>query len=170
MNCKEFHDNLESYLEDTIGEDLRVVFRGHMRECSSCKERALSLDPTLLFALAETSSADPAKVESCVAAVTAQIRQDRLARRIRSRRRPWLAAAAAAVVVLGGATVWRLAPGGVEELGPLVTNTEAADPSAQAPPTVEVEMPGEDVRVYQFATEDDDDTAVYFIVNPALEL
>ncbi len=31
-------------------------------------------------------------------------------------------------------------------------------------------MAGEDVRVYQFATGNDDDTAVYFIVNPAMEL
>jgi hypothetical protein len=31
-------------------------------------------------------------------------------------------------------------------------------------------MAGEDVRVYQFAADDDDDTAVYFIVNPAMEL
>jgi hypothetical protein len=35
---------------------------------------------------------------------------------------------------------------------------------------VEVDMNGDDVRVYQFATEEDTDTAVYFIVNPALEL
>ena len=33
-----------------------------------------------------------------------------------------------------------------------------------------MEMPGEDVRVYQFATDGDADTAVYFIVDPALEL
>ncbi len=66
--------------------------------------------------------------------------------------------------------MWRLAPGGVEETQPVVANIEAVGESQQAPPTVEVEMAGEDVRVYQFATEDDEDTAVYFIVNPALEL
>ncbi len=47
-----------------------------------------------------------------------------------------------------------------------VTNVEAEI----APPSVEVEMAGDDVRVYQFANEEDGDTAVYFIVNPALEL
>jgi hypothetical protein len=31
-------------------------------------------------------------------------------------------------------------------------------------------MAGEEVRVYQFAAEKDDDTAVYFVVNPAMEL
>ena len=31
-------------------------------------------------------------------------------------------------------------------------------------------MAGEEVRVYQFAADDDSDTAVYFIVNPAMEL
>jgi hypothetical protein len=39
-----------------------------------------------------------------------------------------------------------------------------------SPPTVEVDMAGEEVRVYQFANEADTDTAVYFIVDPALEL
>ena len=37
-------------------------------------------------------------------------------------------------------------------------------------PTVEVETRGEDVRVYRFATDANDDTAVYFIVDPSLEL
>jgi hypothetical protein len=31
-------------------------------------------------------------------------------------------------------------------------------------------MTGDDVRVYQFATDGEEDTAVYFIVDPALEL
>ena len=31
-------------------------------------------------------------------------------------------------------------------------------------------MPGEEIRVYQFANDEDADTAVYFIVDPALEL
>jgi len=31
-------------------------------------------------------------------------------------------------------------------------------------------MAGEEVRVYQFATDEDDDTAIYFVVNPAMEL
>jgi hypothetical protein len=44
------------------------------------------------------------------------------------------------------------------------------DEGAPSAPTVEVEMPSEDIRVYQFATENDPDTTVVFIVNPALEL
>jgi hypothetical protein len=31
-------------------------------------------------------------------------------------------------------------------------------------------MAGDDVRVYQFANDGDNDTAVYFIVDPSLEL
>jgi len=31
-------------------------------------------------------------------------------------------------------------------------------------------MPGEEVRIYQFANDEDGATAVYFIVDPALEL
>lgn len=170
MNCKEFRDNLERYLEDTIEGDLRLPFRRHLRECPSCRERALSQDPTMLFALAETTTEAPARVEACVTAVTAQIRQDRLARRIRGRGTPWLAAAAAVVLAIGGTAAWRLAPGGIEKIQPNAANLEAVGASQTAPPTVEVEMVGEDVRVYQFAAEDDEDTAVYFIVNPALEL
>ena len=44
-----------------------------------------------------------------------------------------------------------------------------AEPPPQPPPQVEVDMPGEGVRVYHFASEDDRNTAVLFIVNPALE-
>ena len=169
MNCNEFHDNLEAYLDDTIGEELRVSFRGHLRSCPSCKERALVVDPTMLFALAENPPTDSSRAEACAAAVTGQIRQERLTRRLHGRRRPWLAAAAAVMIAIGGAAVWQLRPGGGGETPVLSLDAGTGVEQGVAPPTVEVEMPGGDVRVYQFANEDDD-TAVYFIVNPALEL
>ena len=170
MNCKEFRDSLESYLDETLEEDLRTPFRSHLRECPTCRGRALSIDTTILFALAPSETVDSLEVEGCVSAVTAQIRQDRLSRRIRGRRTPWLAAAAAAVVAIGGTAAWRLAPGNIGDAQPVAESVEAVSQPLSAPPTMEVEMAGADVRVYQFATEDDEDTAVYFIVNPALEL
>jgi hypothetical protein len=51
-----------------------------------------------------------------------------------------------------------------------MASAPATEAESAAPPTVEVEMAGEGVRVYQFATDGDPDTAAYFIVNPALEL
>jgi hypothetical protein len=80
-----------------------------------------------------------------------------------------MAAAAAAVMVISVGLAWRSMVGD-ESAGQLAVET-ARDVEAQvSPPTVEVEMPGEEVRVYQFATDGDADTAVYFIVDPALEL
>lgn len=170
MECTEFRRELDAYLEEGLEEDRRLLFRRHLRECASCGDWARSVEPSLLFAVADTEPVDLARVEACAAAVTAQIRQQRLAGRLEARRRPWLAAAAAAVLVLGGAAVWQLLPGG-GEMPPSASGgvgTEKGDISE--PPTVEVEMSGENVRVYQFADDDDTDTAVYFIVNPALEL
>jgi anti-sigma factor RsiW len=168
MNCEIFREMIGPYLEEKLDEDRRQWFRRHLRECDECRAVALGAEPSLLFAVAVTASADPLQVEACAQAVVAQIRQDRLARRLRSRRRPWLAAAAALVVMVGGAVVWRTLPGGPQVVLPAVEAQR--DPGeVTAPPSIEVEMPGDDVRVYQFAN-DDSDTAVYFIVDPALEL
>jgi hypothetical protein len=81
-----------------------------------------------------------------------------------------MAAAAAAIVMVSGGLAWRTVIGGWS--GTLRPAVEAQrEPELQkSPPTVEVEMPGEEVRVYQFANDEDGDTAVYFIVDPALEL
>jgi predicted anti-sigma-YlaC factor YlaD len=169
MDCTEFHQLLDAYLDEKLDESRRSEFRSHLRECASCREWARSEEPTLLFVVDESDPVDMTRIEACAVTVTGQIRQQRLSRRLRSNRRPWLAAAAAAVLVVVGAAAWQLVPFGDEapvvslDSGPPAVDTDAA------PPTVEVEMPGDDVRVYQFAN-DDDDTAVYFIVNPALEL
>ena len=61
----------------------------------------IAVDWTVLaFALAIPSEPSPREVEDCVAGVAALIRQDRLSRQLRPRRRPWLAAAAAGVVTV----------------------------------------------------------------------
>jgi predicted anti-sigma-YlaC factor YlaD len=169
MDCSEFHELLDAYLEDSLEEDSRLLLRSHLRDCTSCGEWARGVEPSLLFAMAESGPVDLARIEACAAAVTGQIRQQRLAGSLR-RRRPWLAAAAAAAVVLVGAGVWRLMP--VDgDIGPAVAvAVSETSGTGAAPPSVEVEMAGDNVRVYQFAAEEDTDTAVYFIVNPAMEL
>jgi hypothetical protein len=169
MECNEFRRLLDAYLGDSLDEDRRTEFRRHLVECKSCGGWARGEDPSLIFAAAGAGTVDMARVEACVTSVTSQIRQQRLAGRLRARRRPWLAAAAAALLVFGAAAIWQLSPGGVDQT-PVAGVSSTVDEEGQAPPpTVEVEMPGDDVRVYQFAN-DDSDTAVYFIVNPALEL
>lgn len=169
MDCSEFRHVLDDYLEETLEEERRRLFRRHLRECSACGEWARSEEPSLIFAMAESKPADLARIEACAVAVTGQIRQQRLARRLQRGRRPWLAAAAVVVAVVGAAA-WQLLPLSGDAVSPLSLDTGTPARVETEPPTVEVEMPGDDVRVYQFANEDDEDTAVYFIVNPALEL
>lgn len=166
MNCKELHDALAAYLDDSLDEARRSLVRRHLRECPACRSRALAEDPTMMFAALGEPPVDPRRVEACAEAVTARIRQQRLQRRLSGPRRQWLAAAAAVVLSVGAAVTWWLLPGAGEP----VSAEGAAEPEAERAPTVEVEMPSEDVRVYQFAAADDPDTAVVFIVNPALEL
>ena len=170
MKCELFREQLGPYVEDSLDEERRRWFRRHLRECAECRTLALAEDPSLIFAVGEAAPADPARIEACVANVTAQIRQQRLARRLRSRSRPWMAAAAAMIVVVSAGLAWQSIFGGAEHAPVSMAETPVEERVA-APPTVEVDMPEEDVRVYQFANDDDDaDTAVYFIVNPALEL
>jgi len=170
MECTEFRRDLDAYLEESLEEDRRLLFRRHLRECASCSEWARAVEPSLLFAMADSGPVDMARVEACAAAVTAQIRQQRLAQRLDRRRRPWLAAAAAAVIVLGGTAAWQLVSGGGDVQPAAPGRAQAVSNANSEPPTVEVEMSDAEVRVYQFADDDDSDTAVYFIVNPALEL
>jgi predicted anti-sigma-YlaC factor YlaD len=169
MKCELFREQLNSYVEESMDEDRRHSFRRHLRECGGCRKWALASDPSLIFAIDDEMPDDAKAVENCAGAVAAQIRQQRLSRRLRGRRRPWLAAAAAMVMVVGAGLVWTSIFGGGENQPAAVAETVVGQP-ATAPPTVEVDMPGEDVRVYQFADEETDNTAVYFIVNPALEL
>jgi hypothetical protein len=169
MNCEIFLDVVGSYVDETLDEEHRKWFRRHLRECASCRQSALRHEPSLIFATATEVPADPEAVEACATAVAAHIRQDRMVRRLRSRRLPWMAAAAALVMAIGVGFIWQTMVGGEQAGQPLVETAQELDPAA-SPPSVEVEAMGEEVRVYQFATDGDDDTAVYFIVDPALEL
>jgi predicted anti-sigma-YlaC factor YlaD len=170
MRCEDFQKLLRQYLDETLDEDSRRQFRRHLGACAPCREWALAVEPSLFFALAGEPQADADRVEACAQAISAHVRQSRLARRLGARRRPLLAAAAALVVVIGGGIVWRVV--GIGHHVPPAAISAAGTESAAtpAPPTVEIDMAGEDVRVYRFATDDNQDTAVYFVVNPAMEL
>lgn len=170
MRCEEFQRMLEPYLEEELDEESRRQLRRHLGECAPCRERALAVEPSLFFAVAGEPRVDPTGVEVCAGAVAAHIRQARIARRLGGRRRPLLAAAAALVVVIGGGVAWHLVGNGAEPPEAAVSATHTETAVAPAPPTVEIDMAGQDVRVYRFATDDSQDTAVYFVVNPAMEL
>ncbi len=171
MRCDTFRDRVTDYLEESLNDDDRRAVREHLAMCAECARWAVDVDPTLIFARASSDQeASSARVEACTRAVLSQVRQRRLERRLGSRRRPWLAAAAAAVLALGAAAIWGVTG--------LVSAPEVATPAPgfvgaaahdAPPPKVEVDMVGEGVRVYQFAQDDDADTAVLYIVNPALE-
>ncbi len=169
MNCEVFREQLDSYFEESMDEDRRRWFRRHIRECAACRKRALISDPSLIFTVGGEMPVDTEGVEHCVRAVTAQIRQQRMTRRLHGNRRPWLAAAAAIVMVVSVGLIWTSIFGGTEKQPTAVVESAVEQPTT-TPPTLEVDMPGEDVRVYQFANEENEHTAVYFIVNPALEL
>jgi len=170
MNCGIFREMIGSYVDETLEEGRRHWFRTHLRECPTCRESALREEPSLLFAMAPVAPVEPEAIDACAAAVLGRIRQDRLERRLHRRRRPWMAAAAAATIVVSGGIAWRtVVGGGSGNLQPVLEAQRDAE-LRSSPPTVEVEMPGEEVRIYQFANDEDGATAVYFIVDPALEL
>jgi len=170
MNCEIFREMIVSYVDETLEEGRRLWFRTHLRECPTCRESALREEPSLLFAMAPVAPVEPEAIDACATAVLGRIRQDRLERRLHRRRRPWMAAAAAAIMVVSGGLAWRsMIGGGSGTLQPAVEAQRGTEQQI-APPSVEVETAGEDVRVYQFANDEDGATAVYFIVDPALEL
>ncbi len=173
MRCQEFRELVDRYLEESLDEARREGFRSHLSSCAVCRQVALQRDPTLLFAALEPQGDDEEEVERCVTAVTASIRRDRLERRLR-RPRPWLAAAAAFLAGAGVVATWEAtrhdAFPAAQSAGSVATPAVAAAPRDGAPPPeVQVDMPGEGVRVYQFADQVDRNTAVCYIVTPALE-
>ena len=170
MQCSEFRDALEQYLDDVLEGSRRESFRRHLRECRECRAWAIGVEPTLVFAAIETRAPDPDRVAACTASVMAQIRQQRLGRGLRPHRRRWLAAAAALLTaVVGGAGWWFAGNDRPSPPGAAAVEARDASGSDALPPRVQVNMPDEGVRVYQFADDENRNTAVYYIVNPALE-
>jgi hypothetical protein len=169
MRCDEVLGALDEYLDDALDGPRRDALRTHLRSCGRCRDAAIGRDPSLLFVVARPSEPDSARIEETTRAVVAQIRQQRLQRRLGRRPRPWLAAAAMLLLSLTAVVGWRLLAPGNGSQAPAGAEIVVAD-SPSPPPRIEVDMSGEGVRVYQYADSQDSDTAVTFIVNPELEL
>lgn len=172
MDCQRFMLSIDDYLEECLDPEDRKAFRGHFQTCAECRREAAAADPTFLLMAGTPVTVDEEAVRECADHVSALIRQDRLRRQLGFRPRHWLAAAAMVVVVLGGGLVWRVAPWDAEPQAPAVTlaETDEGVEGVAPPPTVEVQMPQSDVRIYQFAGSDTETTAVYFVVNEEMEL
>jgi len=170
MYCEQFLVRIDAYLNEDMDDAERAAFRSHLGTCRECREVAEISDPTLLFASIPQREPNSAQVDACVSAVTALIHQDRLTRRMRTGVRGWMMAAAAVLfLVIGIGTMSLRSPAVIDAGTEVAVAAEAATPDVK-PPQVEVDMVGEGVRVYQFAHEEDANTAVYFIVNSAMEL
>lgn len=181
MSCESYRELLPAYLDDSLDEVRRTGLRAHLRACPECRDFAIDLEPTLLFSLADRSEPSSERIEACVGAVVAGVRQEQLQRRLRSSRRPWLAVAAAVVMAVAAGSMWWMGASGTPQEPAMqadATAVEITDPTAAAevpsvvepPPRVEVDMTQEEVRVYQYAIGDDESTSAVFIVNPAMEL
>jgi len=181
MSCEDYRALLSAYLEESLDEVRRTGFRAHLRSCDQCRDFAIAEDPTLVFSLARGSDPAPERIEACVTAVIASVRQERLERRLRPSRRPWLAVAAALLMAVIASTAWWLTGGQSGETPQIQADAHevgTAGPVApeetptliEPPPRVEVDMTQEEVRVYQYAIGDDGTTGAVFIVNPAMEL
>lgn len=181
MSCEVYRELLPAYLDDTLDEVRRTGFRAHLESCGECRDLAIAQEPTLIFSLSRRSDPSPERIEACVASVVAGVRQERLQKQLRPSRRPWLAAAAAVMVAIIASTAWFMRSNGADEGVVLQADANGIEVSAPAiveetpapaepPPRVEVDMVQEEVRVYQYAIGDDDNTGAVFIVNPAMEL
>ncbi len=169
MQCEHFKGQLEEYLSDGLDEGQRLEFRRHLCDCPECRDWAVAEEPTLFLMFASSAGAsdqDRAGVDRCVTAVGAMIRQDRLVGHLGRRRQPWWYAAAAVAVMGLTVGLWWAGSNesniahGSEELTAQAEQVEEG-------PKVEFQMEGEGVRVYHLA--DDEDTAVWFVINPELE-
>jgi hypothetical protein len=122
-----------------------------------------------MFSAADTTDPSPERVEDLTQAVMDDIRRQRIRQSLRRPRHGWLAAAAMVVVSVAAVIGWRLIGTTAQQPAETVAGAQQAD-HHNPPPRIEVNIAGEGVRVYQYADDQDADTAVYFIVNPAMEL
>lgn len=181
MSCESYRELFSAYLDDSLDEVRRTALRAHLSGCDECRDAAIRLEPTLALSLAGQSEPREERIEACVTAVMAGVRQEKLERQLKPGRRPWLAAAAAVVLAVIASTVWWVNSGGPGETPALQADAQLVETADQTvvedapavvepPPRVEIEMPQEEVRVYQYAIGDDASTGAVFIVNPSMEL
>ena len=126
---------------------------------------------TSWYRVARAAAAEdpPEAREACASAVLGAIRQQKIRRQMAARRAPWVAVAAAGLVAVAAGTLWLLAPGSPEIRVPAGATAERPFVETIAPPEVEIDMGSDDVRVYRLVNEHSADTAVCFVINPALE-
>ncbi len=173
MNCGDFLRRIDAFVADTMEGPEELDFRKHLRTCTACRQEAVARDPVFLLSAVPLREPTAEQVQSCVGAVTALIHQDRLQRQVRKPRWRWMAAAAAAVMAVGAGLAWWSGQPGFDEKDHLSSESGVSVASHREklpPPRVEVETPGSDLRVYQYADTDDGNTAVVYIVNTSLEL
>ena len=168
MNCDRFVALIDEYLADRLDGADRDAWREHLAGCPACREKALMREPTLMFATLPKRVPDAGAVSACANGVRSLIHRDSLVHRLHVRSRRWLAAAAAVILILGGGLLWR-AQAGPEAGRPTVTAAGSPVRITAPAPEVNVEMPGDHVRIYQFAVGSDD-LAVTYVVNPGMEL
>lgn len=165
--CAEVRRRLQAFLALELVENEERQVRAHLRECTSCQEVAAEREPALFFASALAAAGPAVEDEGFVPAVMAAVHQRRLETRLKARRRRWLAAAVVAGVLLAGVGALRHG-----EFRPSVVGQRVDSPASAYPPlpVVEVEVEGEDVRLYQLAGSASGEVQVAFIIDPGLEL
>jgi len=162
----------EPAADEPVGWDALVA---HLDGCSACRERALALDPTLLFTGLRRDPVAPGEIET----VRDSVRIMRRMGRARGHRRfSWRAAGRAAAVLLLPAVGLILslqllpAPGGDGQAPPVTTGAallgDLLVPASElpAPPFVEA-LDRPQARVYQLGQED---LSVVMIVDENLDV
>jgi len=171
MKCSEFLKNLPRYLEETLDGSQRKLWREHLNQCSSCREKAFAQEPSLILSAGLSQTVDQAGVEACLANVSSMIRQEKLKKRMGHPEKWWYAAAAAVFLMISASFIPRFsietAPGRTAETVPTVV---ASDHGGTQPPRMDIDMARDGLRIYQFADSSDENAVAYFIVDESLEL
>lgn len=165
-SCQEVASSRERYLALELEAACEEEIRAHLAGCAACREAYVAAEPALRASLMMASAPLP-EDDLFVPQVMAGIRQRRLERQIRRRRRSWMGMAAAAVLMIAGSTATYLRLRDGRELS---HSQIAAGRSATERAFVAVE--GQGVRLYQLTTggSGTSEVQVAFIVDPHLEL
>ncbi|HPC83210.1 MAG TPA: hypothetical protein P5234_07530 [Thermoanaerobaculaceae bacterium] len=163
--CSEVLALGERFVALELEPDLESKVRDHLAACSTCRAALVATEPALAVSLA-LAAVPPDEDERFVGEVLSGIRQRRLERQTRGRRRWWLGVAAAAAVAVAGSTATFLRlHGGATSPAVVAESLEPTEPAL-------VEVEGEGVRLYQLTASSPGggDVQVAFVVDPGLEL
>lgn len=164
--CSEVMALRERFVALELGPDDERDVREHLGACPVCRRSFLAVEPSLALSL-ELGAAPVVEDEPFVAGVLAGIRQRRLERCTRGRRRWWagMAAAAALAVMVAAATLLRLERGGAASPQIVAESVQPGEPAL-------VEVEGDGLRLYQLTATGADgvEVQVAFVVDPGLEL